>query len=407
MKEELALSHLAVCAKVKQHLLINELMGLPDRWLRLLLFGLSCAIVLLSSWAGPIVAAPAEIRGVWLTNVDSNVLFNRDRINNAVTELAHLKFNQIYPVVWNWGYTTYPSAIAQQTLGSAVDPRPDSLQNRDALAEIIQASHAKGIKVMPWFEFGFMVPEDSGLAMRRSDWLTLKQDGSKIWMEGIYPRVWLNPLRPEVQRFIRDLVLEVVTKYDVDGIQFDDHFGLPFEFGYDAFTVNLYKKENQGKRPPTNPKDPAWIKWRADKITEFTRQLFRDVKAQKSKVVFALSPNNYDFSMEHSLQDWRRWEREGLVEELALQVYRDSLTSFQNELDRPEVKAARQHIPVTVGVLSGLRAKPIPMQQIQTQVQMVRDRRFAGMSFFFYETLWNMTAETADQRKMGFQAIFR
>jgi uncharacterized lipoprotein YddW (UPF0748 family) len=382
-------------------------MHLPHRWLRSLFLVLTCGIVLLSSSIRPIIAAPAEIRGVWLTNVDSNVLFKRDRIDNAIAELARLKFNQIYPVVWNWGYTTYPSAIAQRTIGSAVDPRPDSLQNRDALAEIIQSSHAKGVKVMPWFEFGFMVPEDSGLAMRRSDWLTLKQDGSKVWMEGIYPRVWLNPLRPEVQQFIRDLVLEVVTKYDVDGIQFDDHFGLPFEFGYDAFTVNLYKKENQGKLPPTNPKDPAWIKWRADKITEFTRQLFRDVKAQKSNVVFALSPNNYDFSINHSLQDWRRWEREGLVEELALQVYRDSLTSFQNELDRPEVKAARQHIPVSVGILSGLRAKPIPMSQIKTQVKLVRDRKFAGVSFFFYETLWNLTNETVDQRKTGFQELFR
>jgi uncharacterized lipoprotein YddW (UPF0748 family) len=382
-------------------------MRLPRHWFSLLILPLACLIVLLSSGTIPIVAAPAEIHGVWLTNVDSNVLFKRDRINEAVSELARLKFNQIYPVVWNWGYTTYPSAVAQQTIGSAVDPRPDSLQNRDALAEIIQASHAKGIKVIPWFEFGFMAPLDSGLAMRRSDWLTMKQDGSQIWMEGIYPRVWLNPLRPEVQKFMRDLVLEVVTKYDVDGIQFDDHFGLPFEFGYDDFTIALYKQENKGKLPPPNPKDPAWIKWRADKITEFTKQLFRDVKAQKSNVIFALSPNNYDFSINHSLQDWRRWEREGFVEELSLQVYRDSLTSFQNELDRPEVKAAKQHIPVTVGVLSGLRSKPVSMQQIKTQVQMVRDRKFAGVSFFFYETLWNLTGESLNQRKAGFQDLFR
>jgi uncharacterized lipoprotein YddW (UPF0748 family) len=355
----------------------------------------------------PATAAPAELRGVWLTNIDSNVLFRRDRLESAISELARLKFNQIYPVVWNWGYTTYPSAVAERALGSAVDPRPDALQGRDMLAEVIQAAHGKGLKVMPWFEFGFMAPVDSGLAMRHGDWLTLKQDGSEIWMEGLYPRVWLNPFKPEVQQLIRDLVLEIVTKYDVDGIQFDDHFGLPFEFGYDDFTVNLYKQENGGKLPPANPKDPAWIQWRANKITEFTKQLFRDVKAKKKDVIFALSPNNYDFSLNHSLQDWRKWEREGYIEELSLQVYRDSLTSFTNELDRPEVKAARQHIPVTVGVLSGLRGKAVSMQQIKTQVQLVRDRKFAGVSFFFYETLWNLTKEKPEQRKAGFQEIFK
>jgi uncharacterized lipoprotein YddW (UPF0748 family) len=369
-------------------------------------FVLALLLVLGGSFS-TLAATPArEIHGVWLTNIDSNVLFKTDRLNRAISELAQLKFNQIYPVVWNWGYTTYPSRVAERTIGSAVDPRPDSLQGRDMLAEIIQTSHAQGIKVLPWFEFGFMAPEDSGLALRHPEWLTQKRDRTTTWMEGNYPRVWLNPFQPEVQRFIHDLVLEIVTKYDVDGIQFDDHFGLPAEFGYDDFTVNLYKQENKGKLPPTNPKDPAWIQWRADKITAFTQQLFRDIKAQKSQVIFALSPNNYDFSLNHSLQDWRRWEREGYIEELTIQVYRDSLTSFTSELDKPEVKAARQHIPVAIGILSGLRSKPVPMSQIKTQVQIVRDRHFAGMSFFFYETLWNLSGETPDRRKVGLREIF-
>jgi uncharacterized lipoprotein YddW (UPF0748 family) len=38
------------------------------------------------------------------------------------------------------------------------------------------------------------------------------------------------------------------------------------------------------------------------------------------------------------------------------------------------------------------------MSQIQAQVQAARDRRLAGMSFFFYETLGNRDRE--------FQALF-
>jgi len=75
--------------------------------------------------------------------------------------------------------------------------------------------------VIPWFEFGFMAPADSDLAKRHPDWLTSRRDGSQIWIEGKH-EVWLNPFRPEVQQFIQDLILEIVSK-DIDGIQFDDH----------------------------------------------------------------------------------------------------------------------------------------------------------------------------------------
>ena len=75
-----------------------------------------------------------------------------------------------------------------------------------------------------------------------------------------------------------DLVLEVVGKYGADGIQFDDHTTLPREFGYDPFTVALYRKET-GRNPPANPADPAWVKWRADKITAFMDRLSKAVRA--------------------------------------------------------------------------------------------------------------------------------
>jgi uncharacterized lipoprotein YddW (UPF0748 family) len=33
---------------------------------------------------------------------------------------------------------------------------------------------------------------------------------------------------------------------------------LPRDFGYDPFTVELYRKDT-GKAPPANPDDPAWV----------------------------------------------------------------------------------------------------------------------------------------------------
>ena len=40
-----------------------------------------------------------EVRGVWLTNVDSEVLFSSQNLKNALNRLNKLNFNTIYPTV--------------------------------------------------------------------------------------------------------------------------------------------------------------------------------------------------------------------------------------------------------------------------------------------------------------------
>jgi uncharacterized lipoprotein YddW (UPF0748 family) len=366
-------------------------------------------LMLVVGLAWPTIAQPTklrEIRGTWITNVDSPVLFDRNALDRAMDQLAQQHFNRVYPVVWNWGYTMYPSTVMKRLINAPIDPRPPQLEQRDPLAELIAAGRRTKISVMPWFEFGFMTPEDSALALRYPDWLTQRRDGSVTWQEGIYPRVWLNPFKPEVQQFIVDLLLELTTKYDIDGIQFDDHFGLPIEFGYDPYTIALYKSEHNGKAPPVDPKNAEWMAWRADKITTFLKRAFREIKAKKSSVLVTLSPNNYDFAYNHSLQDWRRWERDGLIEELVLQVYRDGLDSFTKELQAPELQAARRHIPVGIGILTGLKRKTVPIDRIESQVKIVRAQGFAGSVFFFYETLWNLSSESAATRQAGFRRLF-
>ncbi len=369
-------------------------------WLAILL-GIGLAFALIGH--SPILASaqsaptPTELRGVWLTNIDSEVLFSRRNLTQAVRRLHRLNFNTIYPTVWNWGYTLYPSQVAERVIGRSLDPHP-GLQGRDMLAEAVAQGHRRGLDVIPWVEFGFMAPANSDLAQRHPDWITRRRDGSQVVMEGTHPRVWLNPMHPGVQQFILDLVTEIAANYDVDGIQFDDHFGLPFELGYDAYTVQLYQQEHQGRRPPTNAADPEWVRWRANKITDFMARTFYAIKAQKPDCLVALSPNPQTFAYETYLQDWKTWERRGYVEELIVQIYRDSYSSFLNELSQPEVQAARTHIPVGVGILTGLKNRPVSMEQIQTQVQTVRSRQFAGVSFFFYETLGD--------RDAAFQRLF-
>lgn len=347
-----------------------------------------------------------ELRGVWLTNIDSDILFYPEQTANGINRLAQLNINTLYPAVWNSGYTLYPSQVAEKTIGKSVDPTLN-LSDRDILAEVINHGHNQKMAVIPWFEFGFMAPSESELAKLHPQWLTQRLNGETIWLEGdIHPRVWLNPLHREVQQFITDLVVEIVSKYDVDGIQFDDHFGYPVDFGYDDWTINLYKQEHNGKIPPQDYQDPDWITWRAAKITEYMENLFKSIKAANPEAIVSVSPNPQKFSLNQYLLDWETWERKGLIEELVLQLYRNNLNDFNRELNQPEVIAARSHIPFSIGILTGLKGRPIPFTQIEEQIETVREQEFAGVSLFFYESLWNLSLEPPAERLKSFKKVF-
>jgi uncharacterized lipoprotein YddW (UPF0748 family) len=355
----------------------------------------------------------SEIRGVWLTNIDSEVLFDPQTLSNSIETLNRLNFNTLYPTVWNWGYTLYPSPVAEKVTGKKIDPT-EGLQKRDMLKEIISQSHEKNLAVIPWFEFGFMAPADSELAKRHPDWLTKREDGDIIWWEGnVHQRVWLNPFHPEVQQFITDLVTEIVSNYDVDGIQFDDHFGYPADFGYDDYTIELYKKEHNGQAPPklngklntgqnckvNTAEWTEWTEWRSQKITNYMKDLFTEIKKANPQAIVSVSPNPQTFSKNCYLLDWQTWERMGLIEELIVQVYRNNMESFQRELNQPAMKTAKTHIPVAVGVLSGLKGRPVPLSLIESQVNYTRQQSYAGVSFFFYESLWNFGKESKRKRQ--------
>lgn len=355
--------------------------------------------------APPVAQPPAtEIRGVWMTNNDTDVLMDSAKLHNAVNQLAQLNFNTIYPVVWNSGYVQYPNSAVAQRTGIYQSYIGRGLQGQDILADLVQVAHSKRLLVIPWFEFGFMAPQTSELVLNHPNWLTQKRDGSKTSISAAGEVVWLNPFLPEVQQFMTDLVLEVVDRYNIDGVQFDDHTCLPNEFGYDRYTLALYKQET-GKNAPANPQDPAWVRWRADKITAFMTQLNHAVKQRKPQTIFSVSPNPYITAYNSFLQDWVTWVDNNIVDELIVQVYRPEMNSYLEQIGRSEIQAAQQKIPTAIGVLTGLRNRPVPMPLIQSKVKAARDRGL-GVTFFFYESLWEYAPEPSAERKSNFQALF-
>jgi uncharacterized lipoprotein YddW (UPF0748 family) len=393
-------------------------------WLNYLLcLVLASYLMIIFSAQSPIAAenitppTTTEIRGVWLTNVASGVFFVPWGIERAINQLAKLKFNRIYPVVWNRGHTFYHSAVAKQFIGQETQPLLNIMHNgEDVLAKLTRLSNPKGLSVIPWFEYGFMTPPNSELAKLHPDWLTTtrspnnpipKTPPEEINHDFFGKQSWLNPLHPEVQEFTQALLVEVASNYDVDGIQLDDHFGMPVLFGYDRFTVKLYQQEHHGKSPPNDPFNTEWMRWRADKITEFMQKIYQAVKAVKPNAKISLSPNSQTFAYKYYLQDWDTWVKQGLVQELVLQVSRDDKSNFIAELNQPAVKFASTQIPVAVAILSGTFSNPVKIEKVREQVKLVRDNKFAGFSFFYWESLWGYIApESPPQRRRVFSQLF-
>ncbi|MTJ47790.1 glycoside hydrolase family 10 protein [Dolichospermum sp. UHCC 0259] len=369
------------------------------------LFLISLLIVLWGNTFTPATAQPAsdqEIRGVWMTNNDLDILKDRTKVQEAVTKLQQLNFNTIYPVVWNSGYVMYPSQVAKR-----LEIQPfvfQGLDGHDILADLIDKAHRQNLLVIPWFEFGFMTPPSSELAMNKPEWLTRKKDGTQTSISAGGEVSWLNPFHPQVQQFISDLLVELTQKYNLDGIQFDDHMSLPYEFGYDKYTVALYQQETK-KTPPSDPQNPEWVNWRANKITEFMVRLNQTVKQIKPKMIFSVSPNYYNHAYKFQLQDWLNWVRLDIVDELIVQVYRENLGHFVDKLSRPEMEEVKQKIPAGIGVMAGLRTKPVSMQQIQSQVRAAQQRGL-GVAFFYYESLWNTEQGGLTERLAGFKSLF-
>lgn len=327
----------------------------------------------------------SAVRGVWLTNVDSDVLKSRENIKKAIQFCSELGINTIFTVVWNKGFTLYPSKVMKNEFGIEIDT---AISGRDPLKEVIEEAHKKNIKVIAWFEFGFASSFKIGgghLLTAKPDWASKEITGDLTTKNGFE---WMNAFKPEVQDFILALIAEVVKNYDVDGIQGDDRLpALPSTGGYDEFTVDLFKKEHNGINPPEDFKNALWVKWRADKLTEFCGKIYQTVKSIDPNCIVSMSPSVYPWSKEEYLQDWPEWVRRGYVDLLCPQLYRYTIEEYTKVLSEAYTKhlpTGYKHIfyPGVLIKVGGYYPNPDFLLQM---IEVNRELGIEGEVFFFYE----------------------
>lgn len=254
-----------------------------------------------------------EFRAAWVSTVYNldwpsraglSPAQQRAELLNIIEKARQMRLNAIILQVRPNGDALYNSRYEPWSAwlsGAGVNP------GYDPLAFAIDEAHKRGLEVHAWFNpFRATIsgrPVGRGhIALKRRD--LLKKAGSTMI---------LNPSAPDAQEHVLKVILDVVRRYDIDGVHLDDYF-YPY--------------------PPNNNiadgKTPAQ---RRAAINHFVSTLYRDVKDIKPYVRVGISPfgiwqpgyprqveaqvNAY----EHLACDARLWLQKGWVDYLAPQLY--------------------------------------------------------------------------------------
>jgi len=281
------------------------------------------------------VAEPAtEIRGTWLTTTANDALATPANTARTMKRLREIGLNTAYVECWKNGYTEFPSETLRRATGVSHKLNlPDQPPERDLLREAVEEAHRNNLKCFAWFEYGFIAAAkgtDNEL-VRKADWLSRDIHGDVLAHNGF---VWLNPLHPEVQELLIGIATDAVKNYEIDGLQFDDRFSWPgTEMGYDAYTRGVFAAEHGGADPPENPYEKLWVRWRADKVSDFARRFAIAIHKANPRVILSLSPAPYPFSYDVYMCDWPTWVKwDGASgvrwDQIVPQCYRRDYKSF-------------------------------------------------------------------------------
>ncbi|MCX6137742.1 MAG: family 10 glycosylhydrolase [Ignavibacteriales bacterium] len=350
---------------------------------RILLYG--CAATLFLSLH---LQAGDELRGVWLTNVDSNVLSSDQAIIDGMDYLASIGVNVVFPVVYNKGYTLYPSAVMNDRFGVPVLPSSPFV-GRDFLKRMVIEAHRNGIEVIPWFEFGFSTSyslEGGHIIAKYPAWALKTREGALVVDNGFD---WMSAINPEAQRYVTSLLTEVMDNYDVDGVQGDDRLpAMPVEGGYDSVTTAIYKAEHAGQVPPFNYNDAAWMQWRADKLTQYLAGLRDSVKARGPNMILSVAPTPYNWGYAQLLQDSKKWMQQGLVDNLIPQLYQYSFSEYSYALNLSWADIGQVNPSAyAAGVLARVGTYVVDTAFLGQMLSANRTKGVKGECLFFYEGL--------------------
>ena len=283
------------------------------------------------------MGAADQVRGTWITTTgyttSTSDIYNAATTDSTFSSLRSIGLNSVYMDMWRNGNTYFQSPTNAAITGSLTDPAAGS---RDILADTVLQAHRNQMSIFGWFQYGLMAaygnPSSSTSTvsgyMASKGWLL--QDSSGAYTDTSNGYSWMNPLVPQVQTYITNMLLDAVNKYNLQGIQLDDHMGWPIQFGYDAYTKAAYLAAT-GKTVPTSYNDTSFTTWRSQQVTNFLQTLTATLHADKPSLIISDSPPIYPFSYSNYCENWPQWQQMGLFNEYVPQVYTTSSSTFNSD----------------------------------------------------------------------------
>lgn len=242
----------------------------------------------------PPPAVGREFRALWVATV-ANIDWpsepglpaaaQREELTRLLDRAAEANFNAIILQVRTAGDALYDSPLepwSEYLTGrQGLAPEPAY----DPLAFAVEEAHRRGLELHAWFN-PYRARHPSAGGPLAPDHLA----GARPELVHAYGgHLWMDPGEPAVQDHTMAVILDVVRRYDIDGVHLDDYF-------------YPYRELDAAGREIAFPDDTAWRRyvdgggtltrgdWRRDNVHRLIERLYREVKAQKSWVKVGISP---------------------------------------------------------------------------------------------------------------------
>ena len=275
-----------------------------------------------------VVAHERELRGAWVATVN-NINFpsepglsmdaQRAELDAIVEACAQYNLNAIVFQVRPECDALYESQLEpwSRFLMGAQGEDP----GYDPLAYLIEKAHERTIEVHAWF--------NPYRAKVSSSSKAVSPHLSVIHPEYAYPygtALWMDPGADAVRKKAIDVILDVVERYDIDGVHFDDYF-YPYPVAGQAFPDDATFAAYQSAGGTLDRGD-----WRRDNVNRMVEELGERIPERKRHVRWGISPFGiYRPGMPEGITgldqyeslyaDPKKWIEQGWVDYLAPQLY--------------------------------------------------------------------------------------
>lgn len=209
----------------------------------------------------------------------------------------------------------------------------------DPLAFMVSAAHARNLEFHAWFNpfrasmaaTSASSPEAGGDLNKLAPNAPLREhpDWAVVYPVGTASsQLYYNPGIPAVRDFVETAIMDAVSRYDIDGVQFDDYYYPYPAAGQDFGDSATFAQYGTGFATKAD--------WRRNNIDLFIKEIGEKIHAAKPWVRFGVSPfgiwrnnssdplgsaTNGSESYSSTYSDSRLWIKEGWVDYVAPQVY--------------------------------------------------------------------------------------